>query len=336
MFTATALATRRWFPVDPIYVADADTLRGITTSSIICFITGYFGDGAPSSSTIGWYFCDLNDHTTADDGFDVIVSATQKRWKRVPFDLLGSFVTLEMFGAKGDNVADDTAALLLAAASGRRILQPDSSSKIYRISSRVTFTNPLADFGGAQFLWTGGTNEWMFVVNAPNGLNGWCKMENFVLKCTSIDTVNRNHGLNLGGGCGLVDNFRIEGFTGVSLGLGSGVDAYTAVNFPATAECYYWGVSNYNISSTAGWNLVIQAANNANHFYNMSTFPYNGFNQAPPRNYNCIDEIVIGGTGNTFERVSLEGSPSSRMVKFLSTASGNEFKGQTYLERNAS
>lgn len=79
-FSATALSTRRTQPVDPIYVADVSTLRGITTGSMLAFITGYFSEGE-ATAPVGWYIRDDNDTTTADDGYNTIVATNGKRWK---------------------------------------------------------------------------------------------------------------------------------------------------------------------------------------------------------------------------------------------------------------
>lgn len=81
-FAATAYSTRRLFPVDPIYVADYTTLRGIVTHSLLCFVTGYYGV-TPPSTTAGWFIRDDNDTTSADDGTDTIVASNGKRWKRI-------------------------------------------------------------------------------------------------------------------------------------------------------------------------------------------------------------------------------------------------------------
>lgn len=70
-------------PVDPIYVADYSTLRGITTGSLLAFITGKFSDGTANDSIAGWFQADPNDHTTVEDGFLTIVATSGMRWKRI-------------------------------------------------------------------------------------------------------------------------------------------------------------------------------------------------------------------------------------------------------------
>ncbi len=98
-FSSTALATRRIFPVDPIYVADFNTLRGITTSSMLCFITGYLSAGA-SDPGIGWFMRDDNDTTSPDDGSTCIVATNGKRWKRMfEDDLVPQYTTYTVLRA---------------------------------------------------------------------------------------------------------------------------------------------------------------------------------------------------------------------------------------------
>lgn len=69
-------------PVDPIYVADFNTLRGISTNSLLAFVTGYFSDGGVSLDTAGWYQADPNDLVSVDDGLTVLVATNGMRWKR--------------------------------------------------------------------------------------------------------------------------------------------------------------------------------------------------------------------------------------------------------------
>lgn len=99
-FAATAYSTRRLFPVDPIYVADYTTLRGITTGSMLCFVTGYYAE-EPDITTAGWFIRDDNDTTSADDGTNVIVASNGKRWKRInadiTFPLMGEYTDLRAY-----------------------------------------------------------------------------------------------------------------------------------------------------------------------------------------------------------------------------------------------
>lgn len=230
----------------------------------------------------------------------------------------------------GDLLPPVTKAL---AASSRLVTVPYSAS--YTLSGTLTITNKMLDLGGSAVAYTGATNTWAMVVNAGTS-NFRYGVENFTLTSTSIDTTNRTHGVNLGGSNGIARNFRIQGFTGVSLGLGSGAESYTGVTMPATAQCYYWDISNPIIASTAGWNIVIKTTNNANFFTNLATFPNNGFSEVALRTANCINEIVIGGLSNQFTRTSLEASPSAEKAIFLATANQNIFSGATYFEYNTS
>jgi hypothetical protein len=230
----------------------------------------------------------------------------------------------------GDGVTDDTTALAAAIATGNRVL--GARGKTYKITNTLTITDKCVDFSGATIVYAGPKNQFAMVINSTSGVNSSCDVRNFVLSSTDTDTTNRTHGLNLGGSCGALDNVRIQGFTGISLAMGSGAESYTGVTLPAAQQCYYWNVSSVAIASTSGWNFVVPSANNANHFRNLSCFPFGS--GSIPRAYNCIAEYVLGGTANTFERISAEASPSSRVALFLSTANGNRFLGRTYIEFN--
>lgn len=111
MFTATALATRRWFPVDPIYVADYETLRGIVTGSMLCFVTGLFSE-VSTLEEVGWFLRDDNDTTSPDDGYNVIVASNGKRWKRIQLDQDDiPVLQATRFGVTADGVTNDQPAL---------------------------------------------------------------------------------------------------------------------------------------------------------------------------------------------------------------------------------
>lgn len=243
---------------------------------------------------------------------------------------LGDVVSIEDYGAVGDGIADDTEALLAAIATGKRIVCPRGKS--YRYTTTITINIGHVDFGGATLVYDGPKNAFALVINNPGGVAGATDVRNFLLRCTDTDTVNRTHGLCLGGSCGKLDGARIEGFTGISFAMGSGAEAHTGVTLAGSQQCYYWDVASVAVASTSGWNFVIPASNNANHFRSLSAFPYGS--GATPRPANCIDELVIGGTGNTFDRVSLEASPSNRVALFLPTSNGNQILGVAYVEFN--
>lgn len=244
-------------------------------------------------------------------------------------------ISVKDFGAIGDGIVDDTVALQAAivAAANKTLVFPNGT---YRFTSALTITNVNVNFENSILLYEGAANSFALTLNSSvSATTTGYRFENLTLQCTSTDVVNRTHGICLGGGQGFLSNCRIIGFTGISLGLGSGTDSYTGVNFSGASKCYYWNIE-CQVSSTAGWNFVIPAANNANLITQFYTFPWNGFNESPPRTANCIDEIVVNGTGNTFSRVSLEGSPSGKVVVFGSGAQQNVFLGTTYIEFNAS
>jgi hypothetical protein len=246
-------------------------------------------------------------------------------------------VSVKDFGAVGDGVADDTAAIqaAIAATGTGKLIFPKAT---YLITSPLVFTAVSVDFQNSKIIYAGATNFFALTFNA--GSTGSTTIsgtyENLLLVCTSTDTVNRTHGICLGGSLGALRSAVITGFTGISLALGSGVESYTGVTLTATSQCYYWDIESINIASTAGWNYVIKTSNNANNFVNLSTFPYNGFGGATAALSNCINQMVIGGTGNTFERVSFESSASGTTLLFLATANTNTFVGANYIEYNAS
>jgi hypothetical protein len=92
-------------------VSSIAALRALlkTSASKNARVTGYYaaGDGGG-----GAYYYDSTDTTTADNGGTVIVAADGGRWK-LEYE---SWVNARQFGAKGDGVADDTAALQAAIA----------------------------------------------------------------------------------------------------------------------------------------------------------------------------------------------------------------------------
>lgn len=103
------------------------------------FVTGYYSahDGGGGS-----YQYDASDTTSADNGGTVIVAADGARWK---LQVIGS-VCVRQFGAKGDNVTDDTAhianAITWCTANGicLRIAENDDT---HVVSAQLVFNTPV-------------------------------------------------------------------------------------------------------------------------------------------------------------------------------------------------
>ena len=151
----------------------------------------------------------------------------------------------------------------------------------------------------------------------------------------SVTVVNNAyHGLALGGSLGRLRNAKVVGFTGVSVGLGNGVDVTSGVTFSGSSRVYYWYI-DVNIASAGGWELIIPPRNNENEF-SIGTFPANYYNESPPRRANCINQVVLGGVTNKFHRMGLEASASEETFVILSSANLNRATGIPYIEYNTS
>jgi hypothetical protein len=140
---------------------------------------------------------------------------------------------------------------------------------------------------------------------------------------------NAYHGLCLGGSLGKLRNAKVRGFTGVSVGFGSGVDITSGVAFSGAERCYYWD-ADFNVSSAAGWCCIIPPRNNVNEVA-ITTFPMNAYGD---RRANNITQLVIGGVGNTFRRCSLEASSAEETFLLLPGANANGSLGTIYFEAN--
>lgn len=90
-------------------VSSISALRGLlkTSASKSAFVTGYYAAGDGGGGT---YYLDAADTTSADNGGTLIVAADGGRWKLVH----GGGVSVRAFGAKGDDVANDAAAIQAA------------------------------------------------------------------------------------------------------------------------------------------------------------------------------------------------------------------------------
>lgn len=123
------------------YIPSIAALRASSGLSGNIFVQGYYGEGTDGG---GNFYLDESDTTTADDDGLTIVSADGGRWKRIIEGPL--YVTY--FGAVGDGVADDTAALLAAKegaiTSGLQVINLGGGDKTY------LFSSPIYLFGGLE------------------------------------------------------------------------------------------------------------------------------------------------------------------------------------------
>jgi hypothetical protein len=104
------------------------------------FATGWY---APGDAGGGQYYYDAADTTSADNGGTIIVAADGGRWKLAT----QGPVTARQFGAKGDGVTDDRAALAALDAAGLSTAR--LSKGTYFVGSNLTLATPLLFDAGA-------------------------------------------------------------------------------------------------------------------------------------------------------------------------------------------
>ncbi|MHB4163720.1 phage tail fiber protein [Klebsiella pneumoniae] len=107
------------------------------SGQIIPVVSYHAGWSAVSSAPVGGgdFYYDANDTTSADDGVMVFVTGGGRRWKRITDD-----ITLEMAGAYGDGVNDDTVYLQRAF---NLMLNKHLSVRSGRSDARYRFTSQL-------------------------------------------------------------------------------------------------------------------------------------------------------------------------------------------------
>jgi len=137
--------------LDALQLPDYAALRAYKGPRKSVYVTGVLGTAAPSGIA-GMFVRDDADTASADNGGTVIVVGG-KRFKRAC-----DAVTPEMFGAKGDGVTDDTAALnAWAAAIVSQKMHGQCRPVTYRVTQAglgvkfIGLRNTVIDFNGAVF-----------------------------------------------------------------------------------------------------------------------------------------------------------------------------------------
>lgn len=185
-------------------------------------------------------------------------------------------------------------------------------------------------------------------VSAPDVVTVW--LSKYVVGTVDITSgtlditvVNNAYsGICIGGSLGSLRNAKVRGFTGVSFGVGgptgansvNGRDPVSGIMFGASRRAYYWDVE-VNCAPAAGWAGVILPRSNENVF-KFGTFPYNAYNDPVPRRAPTINQLVISGIGNKFQRTSLESSSSEATVLINYGSNQCDFTQGVYVETNSS
>lgn len=182
--------------------------------------------------------------------------------------------------------------------------------------------------------------EFALFINSSTGTNNLqpAKASNLILKSTQVASSapaesEFRHGICLARDRGILIGMRIENFSGISLGLGG--DTVYGTTMPGI-QCFYWDISSINVSSMYGVNYYVGISNNANNFRTCGAFPFNGFNQSPPRDQNCIYEWEVHGIANTFDGINFEAAPLLSKLFVAEDISTNAWSGVSYFETNNS
>ncbi|MBP1994502.1 glycosyl hydrolase family 28-related protein [Paenibacillus eucommiae] len=202
-------------------VTSISALRALTkVNNTYAYVTGYYSSGDGGG---GNYNYDSTDTTSSDNGGTVIVAADGGRWKLSATGM----VSLRQFGAKGDGVADDTAATQAAMTwceTNNRALYVPSGT--YKITSPVTTAYTITVIGEAispsetpdyrlgvpavTFLSTVAGDYCFKFGNTPGGYRRGGQLCNFRVFGAGIN----GSGIYLlnQGWDGLIDSITVEGF----------------------------------------------------------------------------------------------------------------------------
>jgi len=215
----------------------------------------------------------------------------------------------------------------------------------------TTVSVPGADAGGYARATLSNLPEGLAVtawVSAPGVVTVWLSNYTYLavdlgLQTLDVTVVNTAyHGLCIGGPLGTLKNAKVRGFTGVSFGVGgptgagsiNGRDPVSGVMFGAASRAYYWDV-DVNVAAAAGWAGVILPRSNENTF-KFGTFPLNAYGDPIPRRAPTINQLVISGIGNKFQRTSLESNSSEQTLVMGYGSNQCDLTPGVYIETNPS
>lgn len=111
---------------------------------------------SPPSAESGFFYADMNDKTTADNGATVIVAQDGTRWKRVYDELRPEF-----FGAIGNGVADDTQPLLKTIEIAKAAKLKIVGKNHYSIQEDLNFRAVAVDFYQSKILLSNGAKVYI-------------------------------------------------------------------------------------------------------------------------------------------------------------------------------
>lgn len=140
---------------------------------------------------------------------------------------------------------------------------------------------------------------------------------------------NAYHGLNIGGTLASLKNAKVRGFTGVSVGVGSGDCDVSGLSYPAAQQAYYCEI-DVNTAAAAGWGMIVKPRNNENKF-NFSSFNGNYYGDYRA----CyINKVVLSGLTNIFEKLSLEGNSTGPSLVLSNACAHARASSTVYWEQN--
>jgi hypothetical protein len=128
---AETAATNAQASANALRVADYAALRSLTANVPVVYVSGYATTTSPSGIA-GTFVRDDADTTSLDNAATVIVDSSGRRWKRQ----YSGAVLPQWFGARGDGVTDDTAAIQAALDASYAVFLPNGR---YKITSPLIF-----------------------------------------------------------------------------------------------------------------------------------------------------------------------------------------------------